>query len=156
MKNNFPSAELISQDGKYSIKIESYAYEFPEVKTGHDADWHRNHFKISAGVFRAEFSESCFEGKFLASVLHDLLDFSALKREQVEFEPTEPYIHLEFSFNSRKNVVVKGFVQHDAGHGPLHIRNRSLTYRPFHRGDQKYPLCISTPVIAYATLCSMR
>jgi hypothetical protein len=122
MKNNFPSAELISQDGKYSIKIESYAYEFPEVKTGHDADWHRNHFKISAGVFRAEFSESCFEGKFLASVLHDLLDFSALKREQVEFEPTEPYIHLEFSFNSRKNVVVKGFVQHDAGHGPkLHF-----------------------------------
>jgi hypothetical protein len=116
--SQYPSFELGSQDNEYSLKIWSYGYEFPETKSGYDADWHRNHFYFKIGTFRAEFDEVCIQGSFLALKIKELTEFSATKRDSVEIEPLEPYFGLSFSFNGRKNVNVQGFIQHPAGIGP--------------------------------------
>jgi hypothetical protein len=113
-----PSCELGSQDGKFHLKIWSYAYEFPEIKSGSDADWHRNFIQIKADVFSASFDEVCLNGELLEAVLKEVEEFSALKRDSVTFEPLEPYFSLKLSFNSRKNVIVSGIVQHPVGTGP--------------------------------------
>jgi hypothetical protein len=116
--DDFPMAELCSQDGKYSLKAWTLGYEFPDIRTGDDADWQRNHFAIRAERFRAEFDEISFEGRLIALKLQELSEFSALKRESVEFEPTEPCIGFTLRFNGRKNVIVKGYAQYPIGIGP--------------------------------------
>lgn len=108
--SRFPFAELSSQNGNSRIKFCSYAYQFPEEKTGYDADWHRTYLYMSIPCFRVEIDEPMFEGTSLQIFLNQLQNLSALKLNNVEFKPMEPYINLKFTLNSRKKVNVKGSI----------------------------------------------
>jgi hypothetical protein len=108
--SRFPFAELSSQDGNSKIKFCSHGYQFPEEKTGYDADWQRSYLYLSIPCFRAEIDEPMFEGTSLQIFLNELQNLSALKINRVEFKPTEPYIDLKFTLNSRKKVDIKGSI----------------------------------------------
>ncbi|MEQ1879155.1 MAG: hypothetical protein ABL958_21130, partial [Bdellovibrionia bacterium] len=59
-----------------SLKVWTYAYEFPALTSGDDADWQRNQFMFRAGSFRAEFDEVCFEGRLIRKIVEELEEFS--------------------------------------------------------------------------------
>ena len=108
--SRFPFAELSSQDGYSRIKFCSYAYEFPEQKSGWDADWQRSYFYLRIPGFISEIDEPMFEGTILQIFLKELQNLSELKLKEVEFRPTEPYINLKFTLNTKKKVNIKGTV----------------------------------------------
>lgn len=107
--SRFPFAELRSQNGLYKLKFCTYAYEFPHIHHGDDADWHRNCILLTLPSFRAEMKGvTLFQGGELALFLHQLRRFSALKRKKVEFSPMEGYIRLLSSLTRSKHVHVQG------------------------------------------------
>ena len=119
MKENSknPVAELSSDNGSFRLRIETYAYEYPQITSGNDADWTRIKLSLKAGAFRCAFDEACMRGGGPAIFLENLKSFSAQKINEVEFEPLDNYFRLKFSFNGRKNVRVSGLLQHPLGEG---------------------------------------
>ena len=115
--SEFPFAEIRSDDGASSLKICTYSYAYPSADNPHDANWYRNILVCVLPAFKAEIEEVILDGLILSHFLGELHDFITLKKSSVKFEPTEPYFDLELSFNSRKNVIVKGSVQYPAGWG---------------------------------------
>jgi hypothetical protein len=115
--SKFPFAELRSQDGASCFKISTYSYAYPDADNEYDADWHRNYLLLTIPAFRAEIDEVILEGRLLSYYLDQLREFSALRKDKVEFEPTEPYFGLSLSLNSRKKVLVNGYVQYPVGIG---------------------------------------
>jgi hypothetical protein len=115
--STFPSAEIRSADGGSSLKICTYSYAYPVADNEWDADWHRNYLQFVAPSFRAEIDEVILNGHELNAYLHELREFSALKRLTIDFEPMEPYFELSFALDSRKKVIVHGNVQYPAGYG---------------------------------------
>jgi hypothetical protein len=86
--SEFPSAEIASQDGQSRLKFCTYDYEFPAEQSGHDADWHRNYFRLTIPSIRAEIHEVIFTGHGLAYVLDELRALSTGRKPEIGFART--------------------------------------------------------------------
>ncbi|PWA09020.1 hypothetical protein DCC39_13715 [Pueribacillus theae] len=119
--SQFPHAHLVSKDGTASFKICTYNYAYPEADNIYDADWHRNYLIFTLPAFKAEIDEIMLEGNLLTYYIEELRAFTALKINEVFFEPTEPYFGLTFSFLSKrkKRIGVEGYVQYPVGIGAV-------------------------------------
>lgn len=115
--SKYPYAELESQDGLTRFRICTYSYAYPEITTDYDADWHRNFLSISLPAFCVEIDETIFQGEQLEISIAELKEFTSLKKPVVTVEPLESFFSLEFSFNSKMNVIVKGIAEYPLGWG---------------------------------------
>lgn len=115
--SKFPFAEIRSADGTSSLKICTYSYAYPDAKNDYDADWHRNFLLVTVPSIKAEIDEVILVGHLLNDYLDQFREFSSEKRLTVDFEPTEPYFGLSISLDSRKKVIVNGYVQYPVGYG---------------------------------------
>jgi hypothetical protein len=102
---------LASKDSLCRIKFCSYAYEFPDIKTGPDADWLKVYFYFSSPGFRIEFDEPMFRAGDLEYLLSDLQSLITLKQKSVNFTPSENIVLLDFSFDSDNTIHVKGMFE---------------------------------------------
>jgi hypothetical protein len=110
--SEFPTAELLFEGGLSRFKFCSYAYQYPEILKGEDADWQKNQVAFYSSGFQSEFDETCFQGRELKEMATELLEFYNLNRETVELLPIEPHFGLSFSFNPLRKVMVKGWIQY--------------------------------------------
>lgn len=117
MTDDFPYAELMSQDGLHCFRIGSYGYAYPEADNEFDADWHRNHLSFTLPGFKVVFDEIILSGGVVEDYLTELEQFRALAINEVVFAPMEPVFELTFSFNRLKKVVVGGYVEYPIGGG---------------------------------------
>lgn len=115
--SEFPFAEISSQDGRSRLKFCTYGYEFPHQKSGSDADWHRNYFHLTVPSIRVEINEVIFTGHGLANLLDELHALSSRRKQEIDFEPLEPYFGMAFSFTQMKKVAIRGWVQYPVGYG---------------------------------------
>lgn len=115
--NKYPYAELVSQDGLTRFSICTYRYAYPEITTDYDADWHRNLLSISLPAFCVEIDEAIFQGEGIEICIAELKEFTCFKKSVVIVEPIESFFSLEFSFNAKKNVMVKGSAEYPLGWG---------------------------------------
>ncbi|WP_066172566.1 WapI family immunity protein [Bacillus marinisedimentorum] len=102
-----------------SFKICTYDFAYPDADNSDDADWHRNYLTFTAPGFKAEVDEVILEGTIIQYYLGELRSFSSLEKDEVIFEPTEPYFELTIRFLSKKkDVGIEGYVQSPVGTGP--------------------------------------
>jgi hypothetical protein len=107
---DFPFAELRASDGSARIRIYTYKYQYPEANNKDDADWYMNYISLHINGVAAQIDEPIIEGRVLAFLLKEIIEFKDLKTKEVDFSFTEP----EFSFDlfnkmlSDKNILVSG------------------------------------------------
>lgn len=115
--DRYPFAEIRSQDGTSSIKICINGYQYPEIKLGEDADWYNTYIYLEIPGFRAEIDEPMFQAGDLANEIRELHKFSKIDINETSIAPMDEYLHLDFSFNSQKKVVVDGVLEYPLGWG---------------------------------------
>ncbi|TCI67496.1 MULTISPECIES: hypothetical protein [unclassified Exiguobacterium] len=120
-----PIAKLMSRDESCDVTIESYAYAYPDADNIHDAAWHRNWVGLHTPDHRITFDDVMLDSLLVAHYIPVFESFVAGDMQEVEFEPTEPYIRLTMMRRDTDGdeVTVKGYVEH-----PLEGESEELAF----------------------------
>lgn len=120
-----PIAKLMSRDESCDVTIESYAYAYPDADNIHDAAWHRNWVGLHTPDHRITFDDVMLDSLLVAHYIPVFESFVAGDMQEVEFEPTEPYIRLTMRRRDTDGdeVTVKGYVEH-----PLEGESEELAF----------------------------
>ncbi|WP_214824483.1 hypothetical protein [Exiguobacterium sp. s28] len=109
--------KLASRDETIDVTIESYAYAYPDADNIHDAAWHRNWVGFHAPDHRITFDDIMLDSLLVAHYIPVFESFVAGDMQEVEFEPTEPYIRLTVTRRDGdgEEVDVRGHLEHPLG-----------------------------------------
>lgn len=112
-----PIAKLMSRDESCDVTIESYAYAYPDADNIHDAAWHRNWVGLHTPDHRITFDDVMLDSLLVAHYIPVFESFVAGDMQEVEFEPTEPYIRLTMTRRDGDGdeVYVRGHLEHSLG-----------------------------------------
>jgi hypothetical protein len=113
----FPYAEIASKDGSSVFKLYTYGYQYTNRENGDDADWQRNSILLIIPGFKVEFEKVIFQGTLLEHYANELNKFLLSERNEINVEPTESYFGLKFTYDSLKQIFVKGYIQYPLGWG---------------------------------------
>lgn len=111
--------KLVSHDGRTDISIESYTYVYEDADNIYDAAWHRNWVGFHAPEHRITFDDIMLDSLLVAHYIPVFESFVSGDVQDVEFEPTEPYICLTMTRRDGDGdeVDVRGNLEHPLGDG---------------------------------------
>ncbi|EPE60799.1 hypothetical protein L479_02825 [Exiguobacterium sp. S17] len=109
--------KLMSRDETIDVTIESYAYAYPDADNIHDAAWHQNWVGFHAPDHRITFDDIMFDSLLVAHYIPVFESFVAGDVQEVEFEPTEPFVSLTLTRRDKDGdeVSVRGHLEHPLG-----------------------------------------
>ncbi|MFX3631262.1 MAG: hypothetical protein ACE3L7_00355 [Candidatus Pristimantibacillus sp.] len=108
---NFPYAELKSIDGTASLKIYTYAYQYPDDNDGTDSDWYMNYIDLTCHGFTAKLNEPVLNGKVLENWYKETEAFFNSNQKRVQLYATEPNLSFSLELDENtKSILVKGDV----------------------------------------------
>jgi hypothetical protein len=105
-----------SQDGNSHVIIDIIKYQFPDIKTGWDANWLDVNIKIYLPGFTSQFSDTLLTTEISYLYEGSKQAYKDLK-SKVSFHPMDCGLELDMTPNKQGQFAVKGSATHPMGIG---------------------------------------